>query len=573
MNKELTLFLSSLLNVTIDIETLLEKPKHESHGDISLPCFLLAKELGKNPVEVSKEISQKITNNMPNFLEKVVSMGPFINFYLNAEQEIAPVFEEFNNYLSFQVDSPQKILIEYPSPNTNKSLHIGHTRNMLLGSSLANILTKVGHDVVKTNLNNDRGISICYAMLMYREFFSHETPESLGMKPDEFVAHCYVEFKKACEKYPEKEYEKQAQDMLVQWESNNKEIRELWKKLLDFVYQGYNKTYKNYKLGNFDKQYFESEIFDQGKEIVLQALEDNVDGFKQEKDGAIYVDLEKEGYGKKYLLRGDQTTLYMTQDIYLASVKENDFHADKYIFVVGQEQEYHFKVLFNILEKLDIADASKNYHFAYGYVYNEEGKKFSSRLGNTIGADFIYDEMVNKSKENLLSKELTKNLEEEELSYRSNIIGFGALSFTFLKQNPLSSMNFSMEQALSFEGETGPYCQYTYARIQSIKRKINLDLNKKVDYTQFNEKEIKLIKTLKEYPQILKEASEKYKISSIAHFAIKLSQGFNDFYQSSSILKAQSPEQQHARLYLAHLLGEMLKDCLSILGIEVLDEM
>ncbi len=573
MNKQLIEFLKSQIVTNVEINNLLEKPKHESHGDISMPCFLLAKEQGKSPVDISRELCEKINSDIPDFLEKVVSQGPFLNFYLNSKQELQEIFDNFNSYLTYKVDEPQKILIEYPSPNTNKSLHIGHTRNMLLGSSLSNLLTKVGNDVIRTNLNNDRGISICYAMLMYQEFYMNETPESLGMKPDEFVAHCYVEFKKKCEEFPEKEYEKQAQEMLVEWEAGNSEVRNLWKKLLDYVYEGYHKTYENYKLPDFDKQYFESQIFNQGKEIVLKALEKNVKGFKQENDGAVYVDLEEEGYGKKYLLRGDQTTLYMTQDIYLASIKEEDFHADKYIFVVGQEQEYHFKVLFNILDKLSIADASKNYHFAYGYVYNEEGKKFSSRLGNTIGADFIYDEMVAKAKENLLSKELTKNLESEELQRRADIIGFGALSFTFLKQNPLSSMNFSMDHALSFEGETGPYCQYTYARIQSLKRKVNLDVTQKVDVSLFDEKEIKLAKLLREFPQILEEAASKYKISSLAHFAIKLSQGFNDFYQNSSILKAESKELQHARLYLAHLVGELLKENLAILGIEVLDEM
>jgi arginyl-tRNA synthetase len=573
MNEKLITFLQDHITIELDFGTLLEKPKHESHGDFSLPCFLIAKEWKKSPVQVSQELGQSLSEKLPGFLSKVVSVGPFLNFYLNSEQEVQDIFENFENLLTYKTDLPQKILIEYPSPNTNKSLHIGHTRNMLLGSALSNTLRVVGHDIVRTNLNNDRGISICYAMLMYKEFYSTETPKSLGMKPDEFVAHCYVEFKKKCVEFPERKFEEQAQQMLVEWEANNKEVRDLWKKLLDFVYMGYHKTYENYHLGEFDKQYFESHIYDQGKEIVLSALDKNVKGFKQEDDGAVYIDLEEEGYGKKYLLRGDQTTLYMTQDIYLASIKETDFHADKYVFVVGQEQEYHFKVLFELLDRLKIVDTTKNYHFAYGYVYNEKGEKFSSRLGNTIGADFVYDEMVAKAKENLLGKELTKDLSEDELNRRAGIIGFGALAFTFLKQNPIASMNFSMESALSFEGETGPYCQYTYARIQSLKRRVNFESDSIIDYSLFNEQEITLVKLLKEYLGVLKEASEKYKISSLAHFAIKLAQGFNDFYQNSSIIKADSKELQQARLHLAHNVGIMLKETLSVLGIDVLDEM
>ena len=489
MNQELVSFLKKNINVSLDFEKLLEKPKHESHGDFSLPCFLIAKEISErdtrmkqggvsgmkqNPAQVAQELQVRLNDILPTFLSKVQAVGPFINFYLDNVQEVQEIFENFNSLLIYKVKKPEKILIEYPSPNTNKSLHIGHTRNMLLGTALSNTLKKVGHNTIRTNLNNDRGISICYAMLMYQEFYSSETPKSMNMKPDEFVAHCYVEFKKKCAEFPERNFEEQAQKMLVEWEAGNKEVRALWKKLLDYVYVGYHKTYENYHLREFDKQYFESEIFDQGKEIVLDALNKNIKGFKKNDDGAIYVDLEEEGFGEKYLLRGDQTTLYMTQDIYLANIKEQDFHADKYIFVVGQEQEYHFKVLFELLDRLNISDKSKNYHFAYGYVYNEKGEKFSSRLGNTIGADFIYEEIIAKAKENLLQKELTKNLPLEELNQRAEAVGFGALVFTFLKQNALASMNFSMENALSFEGETGPYCQYTYARIQSLKRRVTV---------------------------------------------------------------------------------------------------
>ncbi len=570
--KELINFIKSNLEIDVDVEKLLEKPKVKSHGDFSFPCFILSKELKKAPVQISQDLALKLSQNLPDFLEKVIAVGPFVNFYLDSQKEISQIFENFDSYLSFKTKTPQKILIEWPSPNTNKSLHIGHTRNMLLGNALCKTLEKVGNQVIKTSINNDRGISICYAMLMYQEFFSEETPESLGIKPDEFVANCYIKFKQACEEFPQRNYEIQAQEMLVKWELGDKEIRNLWEKLLNWVYLGYSKTYQNYNLPKFDCEFYESQIFDKGKEIVLKALDDKISGFSKEDDGAIFIDLEDKNYGKKYLLRGDGTTLYMTQDIYLAQLKEEKFSADKYVFIVGKEQEYHFNVLFEILSRLGFGGVDKNYHFAYGYVYNEEGKKFSSRLGNTIGADFVLDEMIKKAKENLLNKELTKNLPEEELDRRAKIIGFGALSFTFLKQNPLSDMNFSIENALSFEGETGPYCQYTYARIQSVKRKANYKKSS-INYSLFDEREIELAKLIKEYPSILEEASTKYKLSSIANYALKLSQGFNDFYQNSSILKAESQDLKQARLELSNLIGIILKDALSILNIDVLDEM
>ncbi len=570
--KELINFIKSNLEIDVDVEKLLEKPKVKSHGDFSFPCFILSKELKKAPVQISQDLALKLSQNLPDFLEKVIAVGPFVNFYLDSQKEISQIFENFDSYLSFKTKTPQKILIEWPSPNTNKSLHIGHTRNMLLGNALCKTLEKVGNQVIKTSINNDRGISICYAMLMYQEFFSEETPESLGIKPDEFVANCYIKFKQACEEFPQRNYEIQAQEMLVKWELGDKEIRNLWEKLLNWVYLGYSKTYQNYNLPKFDCEFYESQIFDKGKEIVLKALDDKISGFSKEDDGAIFIDLEDKNYGKKYLLRGDGTTLYMTQDIYLAQLKEEKFSADKYVFIVGKEQEYHFNVLFEILSRLGFGGVDKNYHFAYGYVYNEEGKKFSSRLGNTIGADFVLDEMIKKAKENLLNKELTKNLPEEELDRRAKIIGFGALSFTFLKQNPLSDMNFSIENALSFEGETGPYCQYTYARIQSVKRKANYKKSS-INYSLFDEREIELAKLIKEYPSILEEASTKYKLSSIANYSLKLSQGFNDFYQNSSILKAESQDLKQARLELSNLIGIILKDALSILNIDVLDEM
>jgi len=307
-------------------------------------------------------------------------------------------------------------------------------------------------------------------MIGYQKFHSNDSPESLNLKTDEFVSMCYVRFGKEAKENPE--LDKEAQDMLLAWEKGDKQVLALWKKILDWVFVGYKETYKNYKLEKFDKEYYESQIYDKGKEIVKDALKRKVKGFQTDKEnGAILCDFEDKTLGKKYMLRGDGTTLYITQDLYLAYEKQKEFNADKYIFIVGQEQIHQFNVLFEILDRIGFGGVEKNYHYAYGYVYDKNGKKFSSRKGETIGADWILNKITRAAKENLLTKELTKNLSENELNKRSKIIGYSALSFSFLKMNPLSDIKFDIDNALAFEGETGPYVQYTYARIKSILRK------------------------------------------------------------------------------------------------------
>jgi arginyl-tRNA synthetase len=576
MKEKIVDFLKEHCTVDIDFSTVLEVPKLHSQGDFSLPCFMLAKELKQSPQHIAQELEENLSKKLPAFLSSISASGPFLNFYINPSVLSKEILHQFSETTlpSYQTKTPQKIVIEYPSPNTNKSLHVGHSRNMLLGTALVRLQKYVGHTVITVNLNNDRGIAVCKSMLSYQLFGEGKTPQDLGMKPDEFVSHFYVLYGEKNKAHPELELDKKAQEMLVAWEAGDVKVRELWKKILSWVFEGYSQTYKKYKLPNFDKEYFESEIYDKGKSIVLEALEKKVKGFGVEEDGAVYVDLEDAGFDKKYLLRGDGTTLYMTQDIYLAQLKDTEFSADTYVFVVGVDQKYHFQVLFEVLDRLGFGGVDKNYHFAYGYVYDKDGKKFSSRLGNTIGADEVYDEIVKKAKENLLQKELTKNLDEQELERRSKIIGFGALAFTFLKQNPLSDMNFSMEAALSFEGETGPYCQYTYARIQSILKKSSLEISEKdINYSVYGEYELALIKKLGEFSSVIKEASEKYKISHLANYVLRISQLFNEMYQNCPILKAETQELQIARLYLASITGRVIKEVLGLLSIEVLEEM
>lgn len=555
----------------LDLDKLLDKPKITSHGDFTLPCFILSKQLNKSPQEITKELEETLNKSLPKFLEKIQSMGPFLNFYLNTTQEAEETLNSIQNKIfNFKSKNSQKILIEYPSPNTNKSLHLGHVRNMLIGNSLSKILKKTGNEIIKTNLNNDRGIALCKSMLGYELFHINDSPESLNLKSDEFVSMCYVRFGKEAEKNDSLNI--QAQEMLVKWEAGDKKTLDLWDKILNWVFEGYKVTYNNYKLKEFDTQYFESKIYNEGKDIILNAIKNKVKGFDTEEDGAIFCDLTDKKLDKKYLLRKDGTALYMTQDLHLAYLKEKEFKADKYIFIVGQEQKYHFEVLFEILSRLDFGDTNKNYHFAYGYVYDKDGKKFSSRKGKTISADWLINEVITKAKENLLTKELTKNLDKNELEKRSKIIGYSALSFSMLKINPMDDIKFDIERALAFEGETGPYVQYTYARIMSILRKSNTKITTNIDYSIFSDIEKLLIKTLKEYPKILEEASTKYKISAIANYLIKLSQQFNEFYQNSNILKSNEKEKL-AKLLLADSAAKIIKEGLELLDIEVLEEM
>ena len=572
MKEKLIEFLKKNIELKLDFETLLEKPKLIEHGDFAFPVFNLAKELKKSPAIIAKELELDLSKNKPEFLKKIVALGPYLNFYLNSKIESKDVIENILTKKCFENNFGQnkKILIEYPSPNTNKALHLGHVRNILIGNSLSNILNSTGYKVIRTNLNNDRGIAICKSMLGYQMFFSKDTHENLGLKSDEFISKCYVKFEAEAE--IDKSLNEVAQEMLVKWENGDKKTITLWKKVLKLVFKGYKETYKNYKLKSFDKEYFESEIYDKGKELVLEALKNKVNGFEKEEDNAIFCDLTDIKLDKKYLLRGDGTSLYMTQDLYLAYLKEKEFKADRYIFIVGKEQEYHFKVLFEILSRIGSFNVNKNYHFAYGYVYDKDGKKFSSRKGKTIGADWLLDEVIERAKKNLKSKELTKNLTEKEFERRAIIIGYSALAFSFLKVNPIDDIKFDIERALMFEGETGPYIQYTYARIKSVLRKAKYKPNIKINYDLFGEKEIQLIKILKEYSDVLKEASDKYKISLIANYLTKVAQSYNDFYQNCPIIK-ENEEVKNARATLCFVTCEILKEGLALLDIEVLEEM
>ncbi|MFP4402689.1 MAG: arginine--tRNA ligase [Candidatus Nanoarchaeia archaeon] len=555
-------------------ENIIEPPKLKQHGDLSLPCFILTKEQGKNPAQIAKELEEALNKHKSSIIENIQATGPFLNFTFNAQEYSKELITNYSVPISTK--HPQKILIEFPSPNTNKYLHIGHTRNMLIGNALYLLLKKVGHEVITTNLNNDKGISICYAMLGYQRYKEKETPQSLGLKTDEYVAYLYAKISNII-KEEEKIYEKEqspthleAMNMLERWEAGDEEVLNLWREVLEFVYEGYEKTYHHYKLHPFDREFYESEIYDKGRELVEQALENNVRGMFVDKDnGAIGIDLEDVGLGTKYLLRGNKTTLYMTQDIYLASVKEELFSPDKSIFIVGHEQEYHFNVLFEILERFGLGGEDKNYHFSYGYVFDKEGKKFSSRAGNVIGADEIYEQCVNRAKENLLER--SAHLSKDEIEKRSHVIGFGALAFYFLKSAPTHSIHFDIDKALSFEGETGPYVQYSYARIQSLIKRSGFKVSHLQERElQFTREHIPILETISKYPQVVIESAEKFKISHLAHYIMQLCRQFNELYQTKQFI---GDEKEFELLYLSHLTAHTVKKGLRLLHIDVLEEM
>ena len=561
----------------IQIENLIQIPKNKDLADYTFPTFILSKKLNKNPNEISLEISKKLNNKKEEFLEKIQNEGPYINFFLDKKNLFLDILKDFKNKKFFNFSNleknPQKILLEWPSPNTNKALHIGHSRNMILGKFLSNIYEKFENKLIRVNLNNDRGISICKTIVMYEEYCDGKTPKDLNLKPDLFIQKFYEMFEKKNKEFPEKEYEKIALKYLEKWEEGDKKIIKFWKEILNFVYQGYEITYKNYKIPKYDKNYFESEIYNKGREIVIDAFNKKCNGFYKEEDGAIGVDFKDKTLGKKILLRQNGTTLYMTQDIYLNELKEKEFNPDKSIFVVGCEQEYHFKVLFEILKRIGNNETHKNIHYSYGYVYDKNGKKFSSRNGDVILADEILDIVQEKAKNELLKREFSKNLEENILENRSQKIGFAAIVFSFLKVDPKNDIKFDIEKSLSFDGETSSYILYTFARINSILRKVNFDFEKEnlkeLDF-QIGEIEKKIILEIFKYRGSVFESYQKLKANILCNYLLNLCQKFNFYYNSNKIIGS---ENEKFKLVMIYLISKIIEDGCETLGFEVIDEM
>lgn len=543
-----------------DISSILEIPPNPNFGDYSFPCFLLAKDLKKNPIEIASELSKKFTKD--SYVSKVENKGGYVNFFINKskfnELILEKILNEKENYGKIN-DKGEKIVIEYPSPNTNKPLHLGHVRNILIGQSVSNILNFTGNKVIQVNLNNDRGVHICKSMLAYKLFGKNKKPNK---KSDHFVGDFYVLYNQKAKENPN--LEKEIQEMLVKWENHDKETLRLWKLMNSWAIKGFNETYKLFNI-KFNKVYNESEHYKKGKLFVLNAYKKNI--FEKDPNGNILVNLERYNLPNKILLRKDGTSIYITQDIGLAYEKYKDFKMDKSIIVTGTEQNLHFKQLFKVLELLNFPHSKGLIHLSYGMIYLPEGK-MKSREGTIVDADDIVDNLTK-----LALKEVNKRykLNKKEAEKRAFLIGMAGLRYLILKYDASKDFTFDPNATISFEGDTGPYIQYSYARARSILKKSKL--NNKFDSSLLDKRqELELIKLLSNFPNVVIKASKDLKPNYIANYSYDLAQKFNEFYHSCPVIN-EKEELKNARLNLVLAFTFIIKTSLSLLGINVLEEM
>lgn len=576
----------------------LQKTKKEFEGNLTLVVFPFLKISRKKPDETAREIGEYIKQNCEAIAD-FNAVGGFLNLVIDKKAWLA-LLNEMNLNEKFGekpvTEASPLVMIEYSSPNTNKPLHLGHVRNNLLGWSLAQIMEANGNRVVKTNIVNDRGIHICKSMLAWLKFGNGETPETSGKKGDHLIGDYYVAFDKhyraevaelkakyVAEGMDEEQAEKKAKEesplikeaheMLVKWEQNDPEVRALWKKMNDWVYAGFDETYKALGVG-FDKMYYESNTYLVGKKKVEEGLAKGL--FFRKDDNSVWADLTDEGLDQKLLLRSDGTSVYMTQDIGTAEMRFNDFPIDKMIYVVGNEQNYHFQVLSILLDRLGFKWGKELVHFSYGMVELPNGK-MKSREGTVVDADDLIAAMVADAKQTSEELGKFKDMSEEERNEIARIVGLGALKYFILKVDARKNMLFNPEESIDFNGNTGPFIQYTYARIRSILRKaqaegINIPATL-ADTMPLNEKEIELIQKLNEFGAAVEQAGKDYSPSGIANYCYELTKAFNQFYHDYSILGADTEEEKVVRLVLAQNVGKTLKNGMALLGIEVPERM
>jgi arginyl-tRNA synthetase len=578
--------IQALWNCSTEPESVqVQRTRREFKGDFTIVVFPLLRISKEAPELTAGKLGKYILDHSGMLSEYEVING-FLNFTVSQAywKELLSSDMLGQDYGKIPaLDSSPLVMIEYSSPNTNKPLHLGHIRNNLLGHSMAKILEATGHRVRRVNLVNDRGIHICKSMLAWQEDGNGETPASSATKGDHLVGKYYVMFD---QKYKEQvrnlvadglsEEEaggqapvlERAREMLRRWEAGDPETRTLWEKMNGWVYEGFEETYK--RLGiTFDKTYYESETYMLGREIVLKGLEEGI--LYSREDGSIWADLEGEGLDHKLLLRSDGTSVYMTQDIGTAHQRYGESGFDTHIYVVGNEQNYHFQVLSLILKKLGYSWAERLYHLSYGMVELPEGK-MKSREGTVVDADDLMDEMESTAR--IMSAELGK-LEEYPEHERMRIykqVGMGALKYFILKVDPKKNMTFDPRESVDFNGHTGPFIQYTYARIQSVLRK-GSGIEKAVSSAVLNEKEVSMLRLFYDFPDILHEAADTYNPSLIANYLYELAKEFNQFYHDHSILSATGPEQVSQRLRLAEVTGRLIGTGMELLGIEVPERM
>ena len=574
----------------IDLETVeLQQTRKDFTGDITLVIFPLLRHIKGNPVQIGEQIGDYLKKYAGDLVSDFNVIKGFLNlviadsYYINFLDQI----RENKHFGLAAPNSKEAILVEYSSPNTNKPLHLGHIRNNLLGYSVAEILKAAGHKVYKTQIINDRGIHICKSMIAWQRFGNGETPESTGLKGDKLVGNYYVAFDKAYKEEiqqliakgkSKEEAEKQApifvaaQQMLRQWEAGDPEVISLWKKMNGWVYDGFAVTYKNLGV-DFDSYYYESNTYLLGKDIVEKGLAQGV--FFKKEDGSVWCDLTADGLDEKLVLRADGTSVYITQDMGTATQRVKDYPDVKgMVYTVGNEQDYHFKVLFLILKKLGYDWASHLYHLSYGMVDLPSGK-MKSREGTVVDADDLIAEMEQTAKE--ISQELGKldGYTEAQKEALYHTIGLGALKYYILKVDPKKRILFDPKESIDFQGNTGPFVQYTYARIQSILRKYAemgvADSTAMPD--TLHEKEKALLKSITLFPAIVQEAAEEYSPAVIANYVYDLVKDFNSFYQNVSILGEKEPVKLHFRVVLCKKIGEIIATSFKMLGIQVPERM
>ena len=579
-----------LSSYNIELESVeFQATRKEFAGDITVVVFPMLRFVKGNPVQIGETIGNYLVKNVADVKAFNVVKG-FLNIEIN-DSYFIDFFNGIKNENTFGFVSPKAsekaIMVEYSSPNTNKPLHLGHVRNNLLGYSVAEILKASGKKVYKTQIINDRGIHICKSMLAWKKFGNEETPQGTGIKGDKLVGNYYVKFDQEYKREvsnliadgkAEDEVKKnaplllEAQNMLLQWEAGDKEVVSLWKKMNGWVYEGFNETYKNLGV-DFDTLYYESNTYLLGKELVEAGLKSGV--FFKEEDGSVWCDLTDDGLDKKIVQRSDGTAVYMTQDIGTAIQRIRDFpDVGGMVYTVGNEQDYHFQVLFLILKKLGFDWATNLYHLSYGMVDLPSGK-MKSREGTVVDADDLIDEMANTAEE--ISEELGKldGYSEEEKNELYKTIGLGALKYYILKVDPKKRILFDPKESIDFQGNTGPFIQYTYARIQSILRKANTDFNKEVNPNDISlhDKERELLKQIQVFPEVVQNAADNHSPALIANYTYDLVKEFNSFYQNVSILGADNEAEKMFRVQLSNVVAKTIKNSFGLLGIQVPERM
>ncbi|MDD2192829.1 MAG: arginine--tRNA ligase [Bacteroidales bacterium] len=584
--------LVSLYDISVDLKDItLYTTKKEFEGDFTLVVFPFVKQSRKSPEQTAKEIGDFVVGSCEDIVGFNVIKG-FLNFEVSNYYWLRFI-DHFKTKYTFgykPIRDEKPIVVEYSSPNTNKPLHLGHIRNNLLGWSVAEILKANGYAVRKVNLVNDRGIHICKSMIAWQKFGQGETPETSGLKGDHLVGKYYVLFDKEYKKEiatmisegVDKELAEktapimlEAQDMLRKWEAKDKDVIDLWKRMNAWVYKGFDETY--YKMGvDFDKVYYESETYLLGKDLVREGLEKGV--LYKKEDNSIWCDLTHEGLDEKLLQRADGTSVYMTQDLGTATLRHNDFNSDNLLYVVGNEQNYHFDVLKLVLKKIGFDWAENLRHLSYGMVELPEGK-MKSREGTVVDADDLIKEMINTAKEQTLEHGKTDGFSEAEAEKLYWMLAMGALKYFILKVDPTKNMLFNPKESIDFTGNTGPFIQYTHARIRSIIRKaqeekgINLETLRLDLSSKLNSKELEIIRILYQYPAIVDQAGKTFSPALIANYVYDLAKSFNAFYQDVQILREEDEALMKMRIGIASFVGNTIKSAMELLGITVPERM